>query len=266
MSEKKDTRVITINTKILSSAFTAEEMQFIDEYLNHYNHIKFITTSKLKKGHLSGLKIGEIKALCDQNNILPYRVFNSGLYQQVQAQIKSQLSNKKNYLDNVLDKLKSAETKLKKNINTILLVKSMSSVDRNRPENRQDLSKAIRLKSVYSSKVKRLTARAEQLEKEIKNGDFKICYGSASLLKKRNRIHKNDIQKLTAWKKEWNSQRYGQMLFSGSTDETLGNSNANITMSENNEFTLNITVPVSLKSKYSFSKVSVPIKISYYLK
>ena len=42
MSEKKDTRVITINTKILSSAFTAEEMQFIDEYLNHYNHIKFI--------------------------------------------------------------------------------------------------------------------------------------------------------------------------------------------------------------------------------
>ena len=79
MSEKKDTRVITINTKILSSAFTAEEMQFIDEYLNHYNHIKFITTSKLKKGYLSGLKIGEIKALCDQNNILPYRVFNSGL-------------------------------------------------------------------------------------------------------------------------------------------------------------------------------------------
>jgi len=149
MSEKKDTRVITINTKILSSAFTAEEMQFIDEYLNHYNHIKFITTSKLKKGYLSGLKIGEIKALCDQNNILPYRVFNSGLYQQVQAQIKSQLSNKKNYLDNVLDKLKSAETKLKKNINTILLVKSMSSVDRNRPENRQDLSKAMRLKSVY---------------------------------------------------------------------------------------------------------------------
>lgn len=264
MSEKKDTRVITINTKILSSAFTAEEMQFIDEYLNHYNHIKFITTSRLKKGHLSGLKIGEIKALCDQNNILPYRVFNSGLYQQVQAQIKSQLSNKKNYLDNVLDKLKSAETKLKKNINTILLVKSMSSVDRNRPENRQDLSKAMRLKSVYSSKVKRLTARAEQLEKEIKNGDFKICYGSASLLKKRNRIHKNDIQKLTAWKKEWNSQRYGQMLFSGSTDETLGNSNANITMNENNEFTLNITVPVSLKSKYSFSKVSVPIKVSYY--
>ena len=177
----------------------------------------------------------------------------------MQAQIKSQLSNKKNYLDNVLDKLKSAETKLKKNINTILLVKSMSSVDRNRPENRQDLSKAMRLKSVYSSKVKRLTARAEQLEKEIKNSDFKICYGSASLLKKRN-----DIQKLTAWKKEWNSQRYGQMLFSGSTDETLGNSNANITMNENNEFTLNITVPVSLKSKYSFSKVSVPIKVSYY--
>ena len=142
----------------------------------------------------------------------------------------------------------------------------MSSVDRNRPENRQDLSKAMRLKSVYSSKVKRLTARAEQLEKEIKNGDFKICYGSASLLKKRNRIHKNDIQKLTAWKKEWKSQRYGQMLFSGSTDETLGNSNANITINENNEFTLNITVPVSLKSKYSFSKVSVPIKVSYYLK
>lgn len=264
MSENKDTRVITINTKILSSSFTTEEMNFIDEYLNHYNHIKFIITSKLKKGYLSGLKIGEIKALCDKNNILPYRVFNSGLYQQVQAQIKSQLSNRKNYLDNVLDKLKSTEIKLKKNINTIALIKNMSSIDRNRAKNRQDLSKALRLKNVYLSKSRRLKAKAEKLEAEIKNSDFKICYGSSSLLKKRNQIHKNDIQKLTKWKKEWNVQRYGQMLFSGSTDETMGNSNANITINENNQFILNITVPVSLKSKYSFAKVSVPVKVSYY--
>ena len=49
MSEKKDTRVITINTKILSSAFTAEEMQFIDEYLNHYNHIILSPLPRKKK-------------------------------------------------------------------------------------------------------------------------------------------------------------------------------------------------------------------------
>ena len=35
-------------------------------------------------------------------------------------------------------------------------------------------------------------------------------------------------------------------------------------MRKNNEFTLNITVPVALKKQFSFSKLSVPITVSYY--
>ena len=121
-----DTRTITINTKIKSSAFTAEELSFLDVYLNHYNHIKFITTSKIKKKSLDGLKIADVKSLCDKNDVLPYRIFNAGLFQQVQGQIKSQLSNKKNYLDNVQDKIKSVENRLQKQVNTIALINSMT--------------------------------------------------------------------------------------------------------------------------------------------
>ena len=273
-----DTRTLTINTKIKSSAFTAEELSFLDVYLNHYNHIKFITTSKIKKKSLDGLKIANVKSLCDKNDVLPYRIFNAGLFQQVQGQIKSQLSNKKNYLDNVHDKIKSVENKLQKQVNTITLINSMTPVMRSYAANRTRLSEAVKKKTVFLNQLERLRCREQKLEKEIANNDFKICYGSADLLSKRNRIHSNDKVKLSAWRKQWNALRYGHMLFVGSTDENLGNSNANISLDENNinknvntsylrknnEFILNITVPVALKSQFSFSKLSVPITVSYY--
>ena len=273
-----DTRTLTINTKIKSSAFTAEELSFLDVYLNHYNHIKFITTSKIKKKSLDGLKIADVKSLCDKNDVLPYRIFNAGLFQQVQGQIKSQLSNKKNYLDNVQDKIKSVENKLQKQINTIKLISSMTPVMRSYAANRTRLSEAVKKKTVFLNQLERLRCREQRLEKDIANNDFKICYGSADLLSKRNRIHPNDKVKLSAWRKQWNALRYGHMLFVGSTDENLGNSNANININKNNinknvntsylrknnEFTLNITVPVALKKQFSFSKLSVPITVSYY--
>lgn len=261
-----DTRTLTINTKIKPSAFTAEEISFLDVYLNHYNHIKFITTSKIKKNSLDGLKIGEVKSLCDKNNVLPYRIFNAGLFQQIQGQIKSQLSNKKNYLDNVQDKIKSVENKLQKQINTVALINSMTPVMRSYAANRTRLSEAVKKKTVFFNQLERLRCREQKLEKDIANNDFNICYGSAELLSKRNRIHSNDKEKLSSWRKQWNALRYGYMLFVGSTDENLGNSNANISLNENNEFMLNITVPVALKKQFSFSKLSVPVTVSYYEK
>lgn len=264
--KSNDTRTLTINTKIKSSAFTAEELSFLDVYLNHYNHIKFITTSKIKKKITNDLKIGEIKALCDTNSVLPYRIFNSGLYQQIQAQVKSQLSNNKNHLDNIHDKIKSVEKKLQKQVNTLKLLDSMTSLMRSYPKNRTLLSTTIKKKTVFLHQLDRLRCRENKLKIDIENNNFKICYGSSGLLKKRNSIHHNDKEKIQSWRKEWNAQRYGQMLFVGSTDETLGNSNANIKVDENNQFILNITVPVALRSQFSFSKVSVPITVSYYEK
>jgi len=264
VAQTKDTRVITINTKVNASAFTADEVAFLDEYLNHYNHIKFITASKIKKKSLIGLSIKQIKSLCDRNDILPYRIFNAGLFKQIHGQVKSQLSNKENYLDNVRDKIKSVEKKLQKQLNTVILINSMTPVQRNYAANRSRLTKAVVNSETYRNQLLRLRSREQMLSNEIANGDFKICYGSAGLLSKRNRIHVNDKEKLSSWRKQWNALRYGQMLFVGSTDEKLGNSNANIDLNENNQFILNITVPVSMKKQYGFSKVSVPVKVSYY--
>ncbi len=264
MAQTKDTRVITINTKVQASAFTADEAAFLDEYLNLYNHIKFITASKIKKKSLTGLSIGEIKSLCDRKSILPYRIFNAGLYQQIHGQIKSQLSNKENYLDNVRDKIKSVEKKLQKQLNTVILINSMTSVAKNYAANRRRLAIALVNSETYRNQLQRLRSREQRLSNEIATGDFKICYGSADLLSKRNRIHTNDKEKLSSWRKQWNALRYGQMLFVGSTDENLGNSNANIDLDENNQFILNITVPVSMRKQYGFSKISVPVKVSYY--
>lgn len=263
---EKDTRVVSIKSQIKRSLLTEEEQAFIDGYLHHYNHIKFAYTSLIQKnpGLFKEKKISELKQLCDRDNILPYRVFNAGLVQQVNGQIASQLSNKKRYLAETEERLKETEKRLKKQENTIKLIQSMGASLRNLPVNRQRFSRTMKLKIILENKAERQKNRISHLKREIDNNMTKICYGSSSLLKKRNHIHTNDRDKLLRWRKEWNAARYGSMLFCGSSDETMGNSNANITTDGNNGFLLNITVPESLRHKYSFVRVSVPIKIAYY--
>jgi len=260
-------RVFTVNTEIRSSLLTSEEIDFLDSYLKEYNHVKFKYTSLLQKGRiLPDYKVSDIKNLCDENNKLPYRIFNAGMMQSVNSQVKSQLSNKKNYLENTLDDIKDCLKKLEKSRNYIKLFFSHASLYRNNPKNQSSLHKAKRNIASYTRRLDKLNTKKEKLEKEINNNTAKFCYGSAYLLRQRNQIHKNDKIKIVSWRKEWNLQRYGQMLFTGSTDELLGNSNAHIYLNENNQFILRITAPTGMKHIYSFNHVEVPVKISYYKK
>ena len=266
--EKTDNnRVFTVNTEIRSSLLKPEEIDFLDSYLKEYNHVKFKYTSLLQKGRiLTDYKVSDIKNLCDENNQLPYRIFNAGMMQSVNSQVKSQISNKKNYLENTLDDIEDCKKKLEKSRNYIKLFFSHSSLYRNNPENQSRLHKAKRNIVSYTRRLDKLNTKKEKLEKEINNNTAKFCYGSAFLLRQRNQIHKNDKVKIASWRKEWNLQRYGQMLFTGSTDEVLGNSNAHIYLDENNQFILRITVPTGMKHIYSFTHIEVPVKISYYQK
>lgn len=260
-------RVFTVNTEIRSSLLTPEEIDFLDSYLKEYNHVKFKYTSLLQKGRiLPDYKVSDIKNLCDENNRLPYRIFNAGMMQSVNSQVKSQVSNKKNYLENTLDDIKDCLKKLEKSRNYIKLFFSHSSLYRNNPENQSRLHQAKRNIASYTRRQDKLNIKKEKLEREINNNTSKFCYGSAYLLRQRNQIHKNDKVKIASWRKEWNLQRYGQMLFTGSTDELLGNSNAHIYLNENNQFILRITVPTGMKHIYNFTHVEVPVKISYYEK
>jgi len=260
-------RVFTVNTEIRSSLLTPEEIDFLDSYLKEYNHVKFKYTALLQKGRiLPDYKVSDIKNLCDENNQLPYRIFNAGMMQSVNSQVKSQISNKKNYLENTLDDIKDCLKKLEKSRNYIKLFFSHSSLYRNNPENQSRLHKAKRNIASYTRRLDKLNTKKGKLEKEINNNTAKFCYGSAFLLRQRNQIHKNDKIKIASWRKEWNLQRYSQMLFTGSTDEVLGNSNAHIYLNENNQFILRITVPTGMKHIYSFTHVEVPVKISYYEK
>ncbi|NBL00703.1 MAG: hypothetical protein EOM50_22430, partial [Erysipelotrichia bacterium] len=268
--KKQDIRTITINSKIKSALLNAEELAFLEEYLIHYNHVKFITTSYIKHKNHVGKSISQIKLDCDKNNVLPYRLFNASVYKGILGKIQSQLSNKENYLANTTEDIKSVSKKIEKQDNKVKLIDGMNENLRYTPYNRNDRAKAVKLKTTFNNKLLRLHNKEERLTKEINEGLFKLCYGSASLLKKRNAIHKNDLPKLTKWKNEWDIKRLGEMLFAGSTDETMGNSNAHIIQKTDekgeNNYYLRITVPLSLKYKYSFAHVIIPVSISYYKK
>ena len=115
--KKQDIRTITINSKFKSALLNAEELAFLEEYLIHYNHIKFITTAYIKHKNHVGKPISQIKAECDKNNVLPYRLFNASVYKGILGKIQSQLSNKENYLANTTDDIKSVKKKIEKQYN-----------------------------------------------------------------------------------------------------------------------------------------------------
>ena len=120
--KKQDIRTITINSKFKSALLNAEELAFLEEYLIHYNHVKFITTSYIKHKNHVGKPISQIKSDCDKNNILPYRLFNASVYKGILGQIQSQLSNKENYLANTTDDIKSVNKKIEKQHNKVKLI------------------------------------------------------------------------------------------------------------------------------------------------
>ena len=73
------------------------------------------------------------------------------------------------------------------------------------------------------NKINNLKQNIENLEKDIKDKNIKISFGSKKLFKAQYNLEVNGFKTHTKWKNNYNNKRDKNIYYLGSKDETFGN-------------------------------------------
>ena len=165
---------------------------------------------------------------------------------------KSVLELNKEHLEVATNHLKLLQKKLKSQSKKI---GEFSVPDKNNPQLGDQLLIAsqdkIRASYAFSKKKEAQLEKKISKYKEIaKDGNPHLCFGTKKLLKQRTTGYFKSHEE---WLEEWRFQRHKEVCFVGSSDETAGNSNAQIRHIKDNDFVLKLNVnpkASSLKEKY----------------
>ena len=265
-----NSKIFTINSLIRKNSISKKTEYFLNDYLLKYNQLKFKYTQQYQNNPLfNKLARSEQKNIVDTNNLLSYRVFH-GIESTVKGLVVSQLTRKKDRISEINHKIKAIE----KQINN--LKTKISNTHKPYPKSvslimiQEMRDKFLKDFSYKSKKINKLKQKLFFIKKELENKQTKILYGGSKLLKERHKINKNDKIKIDHWKKEWELARTNEMLFIGSTDEKMGNSNAHLYRDEQNNMFLRITIPLYMRGneKYGFKEkqiyVDLPIEFKYH--
>ncbi len=165
----------------------------------------------------------------------------------VLGKTKSVLELNKEYLQDAQDKLKVTQKKIDFNLNKVQKFSQLSN-DKSKPgEKLLDSSQRQIIKNLefFKRKEINLKRKISRCEEIIKSGNPHLCFGSRKLLKRRTTDH---FKTHEAWLEEWQFQRNKEVHFVGSSDETAGNSNAQIRHIKDNDFILKLNVNPNAKA------------------
>ena len=263
-------QIFTVNSLIKKNLISPEIKLFLHDYLLTYNQLKFKYTQQYQNNPLFGtFSRSQQKNSVDTENLLPYRVFH-GIESTVKGLVASQITRKKDCVNELSLKIKAVEKQISalktKIANTHKPVPASVSLLMIR-ELRDKSTKSFGYKA---KRLNKLNQKLLVLKNELDNKYTKVLYGGSKLLRERHKIHNNDTVKLNRWKNAWTSARTNEMLFIGSTDEKMGNSNAHLVRDEQNNLLLRITIPLSMRqnAKYGFTETQVyvdfPIDFKYH--
>ena len=156
------------------------------------------------------------------------------------------LSLNKDYLSSNKSKLLNVQSQLKKE-----LIKLNNSKILNDGSVADNI--IISVQSKFRKKITYLKKREQSLIKKIainediiKSGNPHLCFGSKKLMKQRTT---GMFQSHASWRDEWNFQRNKSTFFVGSSDETAGNSNAQIRHIKNDDFAIKLNVNPNAQSQ-----------------
>jgi IS605 OrfB family transposase len=85
-------------------------------------------------------------------------------------------------------------------------------------------------------KRNRMIQSLEKLERNIKMKEYSVCWGTKKLFKAQYHLAENGFKSHEGWRNAFRKKRDSQMNFIGSKDETMGNSNAQLTLNPKTGF------------------------------
>lgn len=239
---QKDTKIVsTYQTKL--TTLTSNDIGVLDDICVLFCDLKRNWTSYSKDKNADRTKFVQRFREPNGESSFSYRFFQ-GVIADVKGLKKSIDSNRKNYIQDKKVALKKQFKVATKRTNAYKNAKNKNE----KYSQNEDIAKLQKAMQMACAKRDRIQASLDRLTKSVKEKSHSICYGSKSLLKKRNRI--NTEKELVEWQEEWFYRRTNSAFFVGSSDEKQGCSNAQLYFNEKTKlFDLQITIPNHIQNK-----------------
>jgi hypothetical protein len=238
--------VFTYTTKIKNKNYNQSLCKYISDWTIIFNKIQRKVWQQIKAEYK---ETGEIKGkfitvLSDDEIELTARTKNSiflnmaGRFQAIKELKNYELDN----IDKRLERIEEDITEIKERIQE-LKYKHESDIFGLSDKEKEELKNTKHKLYWKLNRKNKLFQRRNNLDKEIKEGNFKLCFGTKYLLK-------NDYNKFV-------KQRDSELFFVGRTAETGGNNNFQLEYnSKKNNFRIKVRKEISLDdSKYEYGEI-----------
>lgn len=214
-------RQVTIETRLQLNNLVSD---YITTYVTDYNKYKRIIWQEMTdKDHNTRFpELKDYKKYLRNTYGLLGRTVNSLIFE-VQSVINSYMELKKTELDTLLIKIKKKEQKI---------AKLKEDVDLLRYAVSQNISMESNLKKLHSkkqslyyqrNKLNKMKQHADNLQYQIDNKIYSMCFGSKSEFSKQYRLKENGFKSHESWYNHFVKQRDKNILYIGSSNESYGN-------------------------------------------
>ena len=223
-----------------------EQVMVLHSYVQRKLYAEIMNYFKVNKVNvLPKKKINQLKQDYQLKYHINARQYNS-IFSELMGKISSVLELNKDYIQDTKDNIKSLEVKLKsKQKNLDLILKSA----KNKALTKAEESNLSNLKTkVYylKQRLNKANLKLNRLNQIKETGNPHLCFGSNKLFRQQYLIgtdnNLTEFRTHADWKKAWIESRTKSFMLLGSSDETYGNQNCQISHVENNTYELKVNV------------------------
>lgn len=214
--------------------------------------------SKNNTIELSREEFNYIKSSYQEKYKINSREFNS-IHTTLKGKISSVMELSKGYLIDAKDKLISLNKTIKSKNKTLAELNIKLSDKSYIPNKFELINKDSLEKKLHylNTKLDNANAKVAKLEQIEKSGNPQLCFGSNKLFRQQFQVNsennKTKFKTHEDWLKAWIASRNKTFFYIGSSDETAGNGNCQISHIGNNIFLLTVNAfPKALKFKEQF--------------
>lgn len=214
-------REVTIETRLQLDNPVAD---YITEYVTDYSKYKRIIWQEMtdKDHSIRFAELKDYKKYLRNTYGLLGRTVNSLIFE-VHGIMNSYMELKKTELDALLIKIKKKEQKIAKLKDSIDLLRDVVSKNIGMDSNLEKLH--FKKQSLYyqRNKLNKMKQRADQLQYQIDNKVYNMCFGSKKEFSKQYRLMENSFKSHEGWYNHFIKQRDKNILYVGSSNESYGN-------------------------------------------
>jgi len=231
MTEKEEKRIITIMTNIHPDK---EKSLALDEVFNVYNSYKHL----FFKQSLTDKNLTE-KAFRHNSGKLDRR-WSRSIEEDFKGMKDSIQANRKNYITDKEDKVKSVNKEIEK------IRFSYNNAKKHKEHFYHKLPSLLKTLRYLSRRKTLLENSLKQLKHDYDNERFSICFGSRKLFNLQYKKHVTHSD----WKRKWHESRNHSFRLTGAKHENCGNSNAQLRLVKNNNYQLKLRLPLCMEEQY----------------